>query len=46
MKLVDLLKDKLMGMYIEVLRGGEAIKSVYGGMEGKTFVIETDEDLR
>ncbi len=45
MKLVDLLKDKLMGMYIDVLKGDEVIKSVYGGMEGKAFVIETDEEI-
>ncbi len=45
MKLADLLKDKLMGTYIDVIRGKEVIKSLYSGMEGKAFLIETDEDL-
>ena len=46
MKLVDLLKDKLMGMYIDVIRNGGILRSVYSGMEDKNFLIETDEELR
>ena len=45
MKLMDLLKDELMGMYIDVLRKGEAIKSVYNGMQGNAFLIESEEEL-
>ncbi len=46
MKLADLLKDKLMGMYIEVVRNGEVLRSIYNGMENKAFLIETDEELK
>ncbi len=46
MKLVDLLKDKLMGMYIDVIKNGEMLRSVYNGMEDKNFLIETEEELK
>ncbi len=45
MKLMDLLKDELMGMYIDVLRKGTLIKSVYNGMKENAFLIESEEDL-
>jgi hypothetical protein len=45
-KILDLLKDKLMGIYIDALKEGREIKSVYKGIEENAFIIETEEDLK
>ena len=46
MKLADLLKDNLMGTYIDIIKDGKMLRSVYNGMEDKAFLIETDEELK
>ncbi len=46
MKLIELLQDKLMGMYIDLIQENEVIKSVYHGMNAeKKFIVETDKPL-
>lgn len=46
MKLIELLLDKLMGMYIDLIKDNQQIRSVYLGMnEEKKFIVETDSPL-
>ncbi len=47
MKFSELLEDKLMGVYIEILKSdGSKVRGLYQGMKNGEFVIETPERLR
>ena len=46
MRLYDLLKDKMMGIYVGVIKDNEEVKGVYEGMTGGKFVIKTLEDVK
>ncbi len=46
MKLSEILKDKFMGVYIDIIKGEKILKTVYQGMKGNRFYIKTHEDLK
>jgi len=45
LKLVDLLKDKVIGMYVDILKGEKKITGIYQGMEKGKFVVKSVEDI-
>ena len=45
MKLVDLLKDKVIGMYIDILKGEKKIAGIYQGMEKGKFMVKSVEEV-
>ena len=46
MKLIDLLKDKIIGMYIDIMKNEEKVKGVYNGMRNGRFVVKAMENIK
>jgi len=45
LKLIDLLKDEIAGIYVDILRADNRIAGIYQGMKEGKFLIRTAEEV-